>query len=301
MNDSDYIIPELDGKLTPDSFQNFNELFQKLLSREIAVFVGAGMSYETGIPTWKDFLEKLANDLYDFQKPSSKISEPEYASKLKSEYEARGLNFFDKIKQIITDRRIPFLQSHVDLLSDDILFCITTNFDNVFDETIRLNDNLNVIPQYYPTFRVSKIQSDRLCYLHGNVFHSTNIIFTEESYYEAYRENGYIDRLIKPVYKENLLLFLGVSFEDKALKSIIEDTERYQDQMWGRSGPHFIFLEKSRRQQTNEPYKHEKLLKELNLNPIFYYKTGNLDEKHYNMYYTLNYLFNKVRNMRYRG
>lgn len=299
MNDFEYLIPELDGKLTPDSFKIFNQLFQQVLDREIAIFVGAGMSYETGIPTWGEFLKELVNRLQDFSLPIDEISEPEFASILKSKYESEGKNFFEVIKQIITNRKLPHLSSHVKLLSDDILFCVTTNFDNVFDVAMELNDIDNVTPQYYPTFRITKILTDKLCYLHGNVFHDTNIIFTQESYNEAYINGGYIDRFMKAIYKENSLLFIGVSFQDKALRKIIEDFELHQDRMWGRAGPHYIFFPLSRRGTDGEKFKYKNLIKSINLSPIFYYKNGDTDDLYYNLHYIIEFLFKSVNIARF--
>lgn len=290
MNNIELVIPQLSDKISPDTHSNFNLLYNKILAKEIAVFVGAGMSYQTGIPTWKDLLIRLSENLDGYTIPEGDNEEPEIASLLKEEYEKNDLDFFDAIKNIIIGRDLPFLPSHTALLSEYILFCITTNFDDVFDKSIATM-SLNVSPQYYPNFRITKIMQDKLCYLHGNIFHNNNIIFTAENYESAYRENGAIDQFIKPAYKENSLMFLGVSFKDKALESIIRDIDRFEHEMWSISEPHFIFISKYRSKENKDIYKHRKLCDDLNLKPIFYYRTGVAENSHYNLQEILNETF----------
>ncbi len=150
MNEITPPFVELKGKIVPDSYENLNQLYKDLSLQKISVFIGAGMSYETGIPTWNIFLEKLADDLNNFKFPDGDIDEPKLASIIKEEYIRKGKDFYKKIREIIQNRRFTHLPIHRKLLEDSVRFCVTTNFDNVFDDTIKEEDIKGIKPQYYP-------------------------------------------------------------------------------------------------------------------------------------------------------
>ncbi|MBU0710986.1 SIR2 family protein [bacterium] len=275
-----------------------NNLFTALeYSERLILFIGAGLSKDTGIPTWKKLLGEIYLKAFGKEIEIEDGDELKIASQLEKQCVVKKIGFYDEIKRIINGRKLPHLAVHEHILKADFFSRITTNFDNVLDSAAT-GTLKNYNPQYWPRFRISHINTDCTCYLHGNVFVNdinNRIIFTEESYKEAYEETDYIKRLLSAITYENNILFAGFSFNDFEFVALFEKIfTMKKDEMWAEFGPHFILLPSSLREAEYSGYKqkYHDFLIALNVKPIYFIVEG---DSYINLHHILDYFIRKMK------
>lgn len=266
-------------------------------SDKLILFIGAGLSKDTGIPTWKKLLGEIHLKVNGEEIEIEDGDELKVASQLEKQCVEKEFDFYDEIKRIIKGRKLPHLAVHEHILKADFFSRITTNFDNVLDSAAT-STLTNYNPQYWPRFRISHINDDCTCYLHGNVFvndENNRIIFTEESYKEAYDETDYIKRLLSAITHENNFLFAGFSFNDFEFVSLFEKMfNMKKDEMWDEFGPHFILLPSSMKEAkySGSRQKYHDFLNSLEVKPIYFITEGN---SYINLHHILDYFIMRMK------
>ena len=216
------ITNELQGIILDQSWDNFNELAKLYQKGKAISFVGSGLSIDAGIPDWKTLLTELAAIIGFQNLDFEKDTEPILAKKIKEQYEINSENFYDKIKEIFNRRNQPHLTIHRDLLDANFAFCITTNFDDLFDDAARSIGMNPFRTQCWPNFEISRLAEINVCYLHGNLYQDNNIVFTSYSYKNAYDDTKYIKRVIQSVSLENTMTFMCFSCVDIEFRNLLD-------------------------------------------------------------------------------
>ena len=237
-------IIELDGDIHwfERNQQRFEQLVRYLMANTVVPFVGAGLSVESGFPTWKYHLEQ--------QGKTSNITSKAVASLLKNgNYEG----VIDKIER--KGNRDVFIQEIRDVFSKTGKVTDTTlRLTELFNDTIITTNYDHIIEQAYETGEKDKIQvidslniledPDKkkitILKLHGDVRTPARCILSKRQYDDAYGI-GFVD-LSKPIpkllsyyYRTSNLLFLGCSLNNdrtmevfQAVKNEIGDVDRPQ-------------------------------------------------------------------------
>jgi len=223
----DEIILDQESK---NNFQSLCELYKK--NAPLIIFFGAGLGRTPGLPTWKELLVELCMDVglrYD-------DIEGEYWDKASSIEDACNVNGRDFNRDIKSHLRP--INSYISgvlhsLISTNFNAFITTNFDNIFSRLV-LRQKLKLKEQFYPDFNPSRLINREIIYLHGNIEHSNNIIFTSRQYTTAYSNNyGNLMDIIESAYWYNSIVFLGFSFDDKYFSDLYIDIQKNRKQYFG--------------------------------------------------------------------
>jgi len=200
-----------------------NQLFKSDIKRireaslndKLVVFVGAGVSANSDIPSWGNLIKNLEKELpVDISKTESdylKIAQlyknyrdkKEYIEKIRAELKD-GIATFNPINELI----FKLNPSHI----------VTTNYDDLLEQVIS-HKNL----QYY------KIDKDKdipyatynkfLIKMHGDL-REGNIVLTEDDYLNYNLNFPLTETYIKSLFASKLVLFIGFSFDDYNLKII---------------------------------------------------------------------------------
>jgi hypothetical protein len=219
------------------------------------VFVGAGVSISAGLPSWKNFLEKMIDfasevaNLPESKKNSMKglLGNPEkflmIAEELK-EYLASDFNKF--INLTFKDQAPGPSEIHKAIIEVPSKFTITTNYDNLLERAYaQLNGD---IPNTF-TFKegsdiIFNLFNDKYFILkaHGDASRPhQGIILTENDYrIILYKEPGY-KSILENLFASNSLLFLGSSLQDPELRLLLG----YVHNAFQGSGPkHYALINK---------------------------------------------------------
>jgi tetratricopeptide (TPR) repeat protein len=236
---------------------NFNipkSLRDALVTGEVVPFVGAGVSMtvkkknddgtesgESLFPSWKGFVEILAQALHDENKSdeadyvlsSIKIKKPKYLDALQHAQEQLGKSLWYKLFDESFD--IPESKAYQESLKLNELvwqlsnnLIITTNVDRVFQWTcpqpseFKLLDVQNV--EYAQLQKEQIPKRPTVWYLHGHIDHKEKVIFTREQFEAFYkqRDNDAKLQTLLNFLTQRTFLFIGFSLDDAYLREQLE-------------------------------------------------------------------------------
>ena len=202
-----------------DNQQIANLLNIQRASREnrLVIFVGAGVSMNSGVPSWNQLTNRMKAEL------PNEFSEETDALKIAQIYkDYRGhKEYMDKVKDILLyDKAVPN-PLHKSILALNPCHIITTNYDDLIEQELS-KDFL----QYHIVRKDKDIPQmtypNTLVKMHGD-YVTDNIVLTEDDYYN-YKENFPLTRaFVQSLFASKLILFVGFSFADLNLKFIINE------------------------------------------------------------------------------
>lgn len=194
--------------------QAIKNLVEAMNDDELIIFVGAGVSANSGLPSWSELIKELkselslGDDVNDYLKIAqiyyNKWGRQKYIQKINSIFN----NFSDAIPNTIHSEILKIQPAHI----------ITTNYDNLLEDTlcksvrkydvIKKNEDIPYIKSKHYLIK-----------MHGDL-QEQNIVLKEDDYSD-YNENYYmIAALIKALIMNHTLLFIGYSLNDSTFNSI---------------------------------------------------------------------------------
>lgn len=189
----------------------------------LVIFVGAGVSANSGVPTWGELITALKDDL-----PKSLSNEKDdlkIAQIYKDSYGYK--DYFKKIRDVLKDGRVACNPIHHAILELDPVHIITTNYDDLIEQAIQIDyKQYDVISKDndLPYYRFP----NKLVKMHGD-FKTGNIILAEEDYYNYATNFPLIRSFVTSLFTTNIVLFVGFSFSDLNLKVILNDLKNILD------------------------------------------------------------------------
>lgn len=202
-----------------DNQQIANLLNIQRASREnrLVIFVGAGVSMNSGVPSWNQLTNRMKAEL------PNEFSEETDALKIAQIYkDYRGhKEYMDKVKYLLLyDKAVPN-PLHKSILALNPCHIITTNYDDLIEQELS-KDFL----QYHIVRKDKDIPQmtypNTLVKMHGD-YVTDNIVLTEDDYYN-YKENFPLTRaFVLSLFASKLILFVGFSFADLNLKFILNE------------------------------------------------------------------------------
>ncbi|MFI3326841.1 MAG: SIR2 family protein [Clostridia bacterium] len=184
------------------------------LENKLVVFVGAGVSKNSGIPLWGTVIEQIKSKLeFDFKDETDYLKIPQYY------FNARGFKEYNELVQEIfsyPDKSPNNLHRKIfDLKPAHI---ITTNYDDFLEKVADENGEFLEIIEKDTDIPYAK--NDRLLVkMHGG-FSNNNYVLKEDDYLNFSENFKLTETLIKSLIARNTVLFVGYSFNDPDTKQI---------------------------------------------------------------------------------
>ena len=181
----------------------------------LVVFVGAGVSNNSGVPTWSKMIHEMKNDCGADQE----TDELKIAQLYK---DARGEKvYMDKVKEILKYNSVIPNDIHKAILDLNPCHIITTNYDNLIEQEIEnefkqfdiIREDKDMPNMSYP---------NSLIKMHGD-YDTHNIVLTESDYYNYGKNFPLIRSFVLSLFASKLVVFVGFSFADLNLKMILND------------------------------------------------------------------------------
>lgn len=209
----------------------FYEMIEDLslaLNREkLVIFVGAGVSKNSGLPTWgqlvQAFAEKIGYPTNGRLATEEYIRIPQYYYCL-DESEGHS-SYYSLIKSMLPEDINPNLLDEliVELRPKHI---VTTNFDTLLDQVAR----------DYEVIREDKdlmtgISSHYLLKLHGDIRHPEKLVFKEDDYLHYSHTHRLMETFLKSLLIDHVFLFVGYSLNDYNLKTFVSWIEYIAEEM----------------------------------------------------------------------
>lgn len=181
----------------------------------LVVFVGAGVSRNSGIPTWNELINSMKLEL-----PDELSDEPDVLKLAQLYKDSRGhKDYMDRIKEVLLYNKAVPNPLHKSILELNPCHIITTNYDNLIEQEIH-----NEFKQY-AIVREDKdipqmVHQNSLVKMHGDYL-TDNIVLTETDYFNYSEKFPLVRAFIQSLFASKLVLFIGFSFVDLNLKMIL--------------------------------------------------------------------------------
>lgn len=191
------------------------QIKQAIENDSLIIFVGAGVSKNSGFPLWDEVLKEFKNDLEltenDDQAP---LKIPQYY------YDTFGQNsYFEKIEEIFK----PYVNNEPNEIHNYISkikpkHIITTNYDELLEKRFDKSDMQYEVIKSDMDIPYSKA-NNCLIKMHGDL-KQRNIVLKESDYLSYENDFYMVSSLIKSLIMNNTILFLGYSLNDSTFNSI---------------------------------------------------------------------------------
>lgn len=184
----------------------------------LVVFVGAGVSNNSGVPVWSELTNAFKSELPDFAK---KISDDlKLAQIYKTSYPTK---FLETVRTVLKDGEIVPNAIHYSILDLKPCHIITTNYDDLIEQACKGRFEL-----------YQKVSSDEdmisipnthiIVKMHGE-YNKNNIVLAEQDYYDYSRNFPLLRAFVLSLLASKTVLFVGFSFDDINLKYILRDIQ----------------------------------------------------------------------------
>ncbi|TKH36652.1 SIR2 family protein [Bacillus cereus] len=184
---------------------------------KLVVFVGAGVSVNSELPTWYDLVSELAKEMgmNVGNSVDSFMQIPQYY------YNERGeKEYLEKIAEIFNRKTYKPNAIHKQIMNLNPKHIITTNYDDLLEQSFKL---------YHKSYHVVSDNSDlpyasqdqMLIKMHG-CLKKKNIVLKEDDYLSYSSNFKLIETYIKSLFSTHTVLFIGYSAEDPNFKLIFQ-------------------------------------------------------------------------------
>lgn len=197
-----------------------NELYIDFLARELVkdkliIFVGAGVSINSKLPSWNKLVEAFAKEL-NLEK--EQFTSEEIFEIPEKYYSILGKVPFYRVLENIFKKEFEPNSIHEALEKLEFNYIITTNFDTLIENKLNENYEYDVIKKDEDLAHSSKTKM--IIKMHGD-FDNKNIIL-KKSDFENYEEKfPLISTFIKGLFTTNTILFIGYSLNDPNVKNML--------------------------------------------------------------------------------
>lgn len=182
---------------------------------QLVLFVGAGVSINSGMPSWQEAIDLIGERL-----GFTKIDSTDFLKIPQYYYNSYGKQAYNSLMQEIFKYQVelPVSQIHRKLLKFNAKTIITTNYDDLIERTSEEKGEIRqVICQDYdiPYTKYNK----QLIKMHGDFDHD-NFVLKENDYLNYSNNFRLIENYVKAIVGSKVVLFVGYSFNDPDLKQI---------------------------------------------------------------------------------
>lgn len=196
---------------------HIEQIQQASKQNRLVIFVGAGVSSNSGVPLWSDLIKSLKTSLPDH------VNEDTDSLKIAQLYkELRGeKEYLEKIKEILKFGKVSPNEIHKAIYELNPCHIVTTNYDDLLEQSA-----LAFNQQFYVVRKDDDIPCNRgekmIIKMHGD-FGVGNIVLTENDYFDYSRQFPLIRSFVLSLFASKLVLFVGFSFNDINLKYILRN------------------------------------------------------------------------------
>lgn len=198
----------------------------------LVFFVGAGVSFLSGYPKWKDLVDAFYRELYKKEKEKEYTSDdylriPQVFYDILDDGDKKQ---YDEILESVFDVEKEPNPIHYKILTMNPVHLITTNYDNLLEKTCKQRGKYYSIISHDSD--VSKADSSRyLLKVHGDFrkgFKGSNVVLKESDYVNYDQDYPLISNLMKTIMSTYTIVFIGYSLQDYNINLLLNWVKRLQ-------------------------------------------------------------------------
>lgn len=187
-------------------------------NNKLVVFVGAGVSANSGIPTWGELIAEMSKDLGDFD---DKKSTDTYLKIPQFYYNERGeKEYFEKLNEVFFSRKYKTNPLHNEIFKLNPTHIITTNYDTLLEEAAIEGGHFYHVVKHDLDLPYDNLNKT-IIKMHGD-FENKNIVLKEDDYLNYSSNFTLIENYLKSLIATNTVLFIGYSVNDPNFNLIFQ-------------------------------------------------------------------------------
>lgn len=196
-------------------FYQMIEDMQRFLKRnKLVIFVGAGVSKNSGVPTWGQMVRVFAEKM---EYPVERLSTDEYIRIPQYFYgmdESEGHKiYYDTLREIISPEAEPNILNEL-IAKIHPKHIVTTNYDKLMDIAAA---DYEIIRQYRDLLKANA--NNYLIKMHGDIDDVKGIVFKETDYLQYSESHRLMETFLKSLLIDHVFLFVGYSLNDYNLNT----------------------------------------------------------------------------------
>lgn len=217
---------------------HLDDLCKDYREDKIVPFIGAGLSIPFNVPDWgnliREIAEKYAVDDMSFVKLAVEQDLQRYdywqAIDALKKYTTVQEEDIQEHVAVSVQRKIikvenDLLHNYSDLKKMDFKLFLTTNYENILHNYLQCE--LTPILLNEVQFNTQNLfDQKRVCQLHGTTSNYGTIVLSKESYRNLYDDKKY-ENILKLVTGTKKLLFMGFSFDDQFIRTLIKEHKEF--------------------------------------------------------------------------
>jgi hypothetical protein len=200
---------------------------------QLVIFVGSGVSANSGLPTWKEMILKIAERLpADFNSdapfnPDTYLRIPEYL--YEQDLSPNHQYYYQTIGEILSSDAPA---NPIDDLIFDIRphHIITTNADALLERSASLNTRLYAVVSKDADL-LSKSSQHYLIKMHGDIQDPETVVVKESDYLDYEQNHPLLSTFIRSLLINHTFLFIGYSLNDYNLNLILNWIHFFRKQL----------------------------------------------------------------------
>lgn len=204
------ILSQLLSRSKDDIEHFLNYYSEQVISGEATLFLGSGISRDSGFPSWKALLTPCAEELgIELTDQTDLYSIAQYYSNRHSDAELRKL--FNKAVNRFSESN-PAIDGLLDIPFGSIW---TTNYDKLIEDGLAKRFiGFNVIVNDKDLASISKDSKINVYKMNGDVATPTSMVVTKNDYEHYAQKHPLFLTFLKKELVANTFLFIGYSFSD---------------------------------------------------------------------------------------
>lgn len=219
-------------------YEMIEDLSLALNRKKLVIFVGAGVSKNSGLPTWGQmvqiFAEKIGYPMEGRLATEEYIRIPQYYYCMDESIDHSS--YYSLIKSMIPGNIRPNLLDYL-IVSLHPKHIVTTNFDTLLDQVAK---GYRIIREDRDL--LTGISAHYLLKLHGDISQPEKLVFKEDDYLQYSETHRLMETLLKSLLIDHIFLFVGYSLNDYNLKTFVSWIDYIAKEMQVRQEMHRNYL-----------------------------------------------------------
>lgn len=195
-------------------YQTLEEMKESLKKNKLVIFVGAGISKNSGVPTWGQMVRTFAERM-DY--PVERLSTDEYIRIPQYFYgmdETEGhRHYYDTLREIISPAAEPNILNEL-IVKIHPKHIVTTNYDKLMDAAAT---DYEIIRQDRDLLKAHA--NNYLIKMHGDIDNIEKVVFKETDYLQYSESHRLMETFLKSLLIDHVFLFVGYSLNDYNLNT----------------------------------------------------------------------------------
>ena len=218
-------------------------LLHAIKKGRLVLFIGAGASAEAGLPNWQELIDQLLTvfdeaGIYDAgvvraYKKSARLSTTDALEVLDTLLEQQRARLQSKFTSIFPSNADSYPSTRVAKLLASIgagRFA-TLNYDYCFERAAREVGKVLGGAMCFPVFDSERFENDPepfLVHIHGDAGSGIErVVLTQKQYNHAYDGGSDLTNLLKRMFQDWTVLFVGFGFHDYEVKQILSNNSDF--------------------------------------------------------------------------